>query len=428
MYNKGVFMNQLHIEKFIPGGQGLGRVNGKVVFAWNGLPGEEVEVEFTKQKRTFAEGIARNVLKPSSERVEPRCNHWLSCSPWQVLDWQKEHYYKGQLARETYRKIAVPDLFTLVRAEDPFEYRNKMEYSFGLNDGCEISLAFFERGSHSKLIPFEICHLARPEVSEAAQSVVEWLRSVCPPVEVLKSLIVRSDAHGNVATGLFVRDEIDCSSATELQQTISNFSIFTSPTESPASIIESVLYQHSVHELSSEILGTKLSYGLMSFFQVNPPMFEEALNDIKTFVEEGRNVVDYYSGVGSISIPLRDFIKSCVLVEENSEAAEYAKKNLESNNLSHWQAVCAQSEKALEYIAPETTVILDPPRAGLHPRVVKHLLEQKPPRIIYLSCDLATHARDIELLSPCYKPIFLRAYNFFPRTPHIEGLCILDRK
>lgn len=157
-------------------------------------------------------------------------------------------------------------------------------------------------------------------------------------------------------------------------------------------------------------------------------MFEEALNDIKTFVEEGRSVVDYYSGVGSISIPLRDAIKSCVLVEENGEAVEYAKKNLESNVLSHWQAVCTQSEKALEYITPETTVILDPPRAGLHPRVVKHLLEQKPPRIIYLSCDLATHARDIELLSPCYKPIFLRAYNFFPRTPHIEGLCILDRK
>lgn len=421
-------MNQLHIEKFIPGGQGLGRVNGKVVFAWNALPGEEVEVEFTKQKRTFAEGIARNVLKPSSERVEPRCNHWLSCSPWQVLDWQKEHYYKGQLAREVYRKIEFPGSFSLVQSEEPFEYRNKMEYSFGLNEEGEISLAFFERGSHSKLIPFELCHLARPEISEIASKVVEWLNEVRPRVETLKSLIARIDTTGNVVAGLFVRDLFDYASADELTSIVPNFYIFKSPSQSPASIIQDTLYQHGTDALSSEVLETKLNFGLMSFFQVNVPMFEEALNDIKTFVEEGRSVVDYYSGVGSISIPLRDAIKSCVLVEENGEAVEYAKKNLESNVLSHWQAVCTQSEKALEYITPETTVILDPPRAGLHPRVVKHLLEQKPPRIIYLSCDLATHARDIELLSPCYKPIFLRAYNFFPRTPHIEGLCILDRK
>lgn len=419
---------QLEIDKLIPGGQGLGRVNGKVVFAWGALPGEEVEVEFTKQKRTFAEGIARTILKPSIERVEPRCNHWLSCSPWQILDWEKEHVYKEQLAREAYRKIQLPESFSLVQAEESFECRNKMEYSFGLNQDGAISLAFFERGSHSKLIPFELCHLARPEISKVASKVVEWLNEVRPRVETLKSLIVRIDTTGNVVAGLFVRESFNYASANELTGVVPYFYIFKSPSESPASIVQEVLYQHSVHELSSEILGTKLSYGLMSFFQVNPPMFEEALKDIKTFVEGSGSVVDYYSGVGSISIPLRGVIKSCVLVEENSEAVEFAQKNLESNNLTHWQAVCTQSEKALEYITPETIVILDPPRAGLHPHVVKRLLDQKPSRIIYLSCDLATHARDIELLSTAYKPIFLRAYNFFPRTPHIEGLCVMDRQ
>lgn len=116
------------------------------------------------------------------------------------------------------------------------------------------------------------------------------------------------------------------------------------------------------------------------------------------------------------------------MVEINADAVDFAKTNVKTNGLKHAEAILSPSEKAVSYISEHANLILDPPREGLHSDVVKKILEVKPKKIIYMSCNLSTHARDLGLLTPLYNITFLRLYNFFPRTPHIEGLAVLERK
>ncbi|MFZ2189463.1 MAG: methyltransferase, partial [Candidatus Magasanikiibacteriota bacterium] len=150
--------------------------------------------------------------------------------------------------------------------------------------------------------------------------------------------------------------------------------------------------------------------------------------DIGKFLDKAKSVVDFYSGVGAIALPLHDKYKSAVLVESNEEAVEYAKENIILNKINNCEAQLSPAEKIVDLITKDKIIIFDPPRAGLHEDVVKQVLATLPERIIYLSCNLSTQARDIKLLSEKYQVKFLKLYNFFPRTPHVEGLCVLELK
>ena len=188
-----------------------------------------------------------------------------------------------------------------------------------------------------------------------------------------------------------------------------------------------LLYSIGQNYLTADILGTKLKFGLLSFFQINIPIFTRAVKDIAAFIGPKDPVLDFYSGVGAISLPLaRNRVKT-TLVEISAEAVEHAKDNITANSIANTEAHCMPAEKMTELIYHDSTIILDPPRAGLHDHVIARLLAKRPPRIIYLACDLSTQARDIAKLSEAYKPIFIKLYNFFPRTPHIEGLIVLER-
>jgi 23S rRNA (uracil1939-C5)-methyltransferase len=197
--------------------------------------------------------------------------------------------------------------------------------------------------------------------------------------------------------------------------------------KSPASVPTELLYSSGQDCLTADILGTKLTFGLLSFFQINIPVFQQALRDIAAFIGPKDPVIDFYSGVGAISLPLsRNRIRT-TLVESNPEAVAYARENCTANGLNNVEIHCLPAEKMTEIIDSTSTIILDPPRAGLHEKVTLELLKKMPPRIIYLSCDISTQARDVGRLSENYRPIFIKLYNFFPRTPHIEGLIILEK-
>jgi len=130
--------------------------------------------------------------------------------------------------------------------------------------------------------------------------------------------------------------------------------------------------------------------------------------------------------VGAIALPLAKKVKSAVLVESNEEAVGFAKENVKLNKLKNCKVVFSPTEKALDYIEKGKTIIFDPPRAGLHQKIIDRILEIKPKKIVYLSCNIATQARDLNLLSKGYKVKSIKLYNFFPRTPHIEGLAVLE--
>ena len=381
---------QATIEKLVPGGQGLATLEyGKKAFIWNALPSETVEFEITKDKHSYCEGIATKILQSVDERIAPRDECYLATSPWQIIDWETELIAKSQLVEECF---AQNHLHTPVEPtqtdEEEFFYRNKMEYSlYWSHEDNQIHLAFHTRGTHRKQ-PITQSSLERPEIFAAARTIVDKLNAERAEARTYQSLLMRCDQRGNTSGDLFVNGK--------------------SHPEMPI--------------LADKLCGYQYNYSPNGFFQINLPVYEMVLNEIKPLITTNK-VLDLYAGVGSIGLSVaRD--KDLTLVEVNGAAFAEMQNNAAGTDA---RCILAKSEDVTEYVTPDCTVILDPPRAGCDTKLIERLLEVQPTTVIYLSCNPITQARDIAMLQDKYRIEKLQPYNFFPRTPHIENLAILRK-
>ena len=411
--------NMLKIEKIIPGGQALAtEEDGKKVFLWNALPGEIIEeYNITKNKSHYIEGIATKILEKSKHRITPEDDCYLSTSPWQIRDYDYELKTKQELVVELFREhqidIDLPEIFT---DNKTYGYRNKMEYALYYDlEEQKIFPAFHVRGSHRK-IKIDKSSIERPEIFTRAKEIINELNIRGEEAHRYQSLLLRCDQNGKVSGGLYENKK-----------------------------------PHPVFDnLSDKILGYDYSYSPNGFFQINLPVYEMALKEIKKHINT-ESVLDLYAGVGTIGLSVaRD--KNLTLVEVDKFAFGEMTKNIinseparltrsaknegspvttgraERVRINNIFGILAKSEEVLDYIAPNQTVILDPPRAGCDEKLINRLLEVKPKTIIYLSCNPATQARDIKMLLDKYKIEDMKVFNFFPRTPHIENLVILSLK
>ena len=406
----------VRVQKFVPGGQALGTLSdgpeaGKKIFFWGALPGETVTAFTpTKIKSHYVEAIAESVAAPAPQRVTPRDDCYLSTSPWQILDFTAELAAKRDLVRECFRQhqVDLPDTLAIATDGRDYFYRNKMEYSLYFDHNSQQILpAFHRRGSHQK-VPVMQSSLERPEIWERAQTIFAELNARGEEARTYQSLMLRANQAGQVAGGLFVN--------------------------------------HQPHpefpQLSDTLLGRTYTYSPNGFFQINLPVYEMALRAMQKYVTTPK-VLDLFSGVGTIGLSIaRDAMLT--LVECDQAAFAELEKNVatalgqaeatpiqtKAAASARLRAVLAKSETVLDYIQPDTTVILDPPRAGCAPELVARLAEVAPPQIIYLSCNPATQARDVAglLASGHFTLVAAQAFNFFPHTPHIENLVVLVRK
>lgn len=416
-------MEEVVIEKLVHGGQGLATLeDGRKVFVWGALPGEKVTIRIIKKKKSFSEAIAEEVIEASPLRLEPRESNYLATSPWQILPLAAENEYKQRIVQELFTQahVAIPE-FTMNTKGDEWRYRNKMEYSFwGDDDG--LHLALHNRGSHQKTI-VQGSELAMPTLDAAANAILFELKKLPIRAGDLKTIIVRTTQDGQAAVALFVKSKVFEKIA--LPQNVQGLRVYYSNPKSPASVPTKLLYEQGNPVLTDFLLDRKFTYDVDSFFQVNLPIFEMALARIKEHGETDE-LIDMYAGVGSIGLSVaRNKVR---LIELDPATAAMARHNAVAAEGIKAEVVEAPSEKALEYIEPDKTVIFDPPRAGLHDNVVAKTLELKPPKVIYLSCNPATQARDLEKLQEAYIVTFFEGYNFFPHTPHIETLAVLERR
>ena len=423
----------LTLDKIVGGGQALGTLaDGRKAFVWGGLPGETVTIRVTKKKSHFIEGIVTEVITASSERIEPRDpESFISTSPWQIMKLENEQMYKAALIEEAFElhNIVLPNPIEVYSDEVIYEYRNKMEYSwFSSTDATSgtdtLDLAFFARGSKGKY-PVDHSSLARPEITELASAVRDLLHTKNVSARQLKTLLIRSDQNGNAVWQLYLKDEIEdiiTKAEASALPAVGGEVIYSNP-KSPASVITKRLASFDVTTLEDTILGTPFRYAVEGFFQVNIPVYEQALRDMGEWIDN-KPTIDLYSGVGSIGLTIGS--DNTTLVEINEHAVREMRQNIQRLGKTA-EAVLAPSEQALEYITGNEVVIVDPPRAGLHADVIERLLETKPERVVYLSCNPVTQARDVAMLAEGYGVRAHRGYNFFPRTPHIEHLVVLDR-
>ena len=425
---------ELTLDKIVGGGQTLGQLDyGKKAFIWGGLPGEKVAAQITKKKSSLVEGVVADVITPSDQRIKPRDEtSYLSTSPWQIMSFDAEQHYKSALIEEAFElhDIVLPEPISIYTDGKEYEYRNKIEFSWWWDKELgQLDLAFFRRGTHGK-IPVEGTSLAHPNINKVAVAIRNLLRTKeGVQAFMLKTLLVRCDSSGNVALQLYVKepDFVQLTGEELKNLGITGFELIFSNPQSPASVITERLQQWGVTTLTDTILGVPFTYAVEGFFQINVPVYEHALNDMKQWVSADKPVVDLYSGVGTIGLTIGG--ENVTMVEINENAVREMKRNITAlDREKAVKAVLAPSETALEHITSSSTIIVDPPRAGLHEDVVNKLLESTPERIIYLSCNPVTQARDVAKLAEKYGIKYHAGYNFFPRTPHIENLVVLDLK
>ena len=382
--------DHVEIEKLVPGGQGLAtNREGIKGFFWNALPGETVlEYEITKKKSHYFEAIALKIDSPSTHRIAPKDSCYLSTSPWQIFDYDYELAQKQQILTEILKKNQLFDLYDITSPimgdTHDFFYRNKMEYSLYYDYTDEkLHLGFHQRGTHRK-IKVETSSIERPEIFKKAIGIIDELNTNHVDGRRYQSLLLRCNQNGEVAGGLYENH-----------------------------------HPHPIFEnLTDQILGRTYSYSPNGFFQINLPVYEMALAEIQKHVET-TEVLDLYAGVGTIGLSVAND-KHLTLVEVDKNSFAELK-----NNVGNHSAVLAKAEEVTDFIQPDQTVIVDPPRAGLDPKLIERLLEITPNAIIYLSCNPVTQARDLKLLCTKYQIEKIQAFNFFPHTPHLENLVIL---
>lgn len=433
------------VTKLVHGGQGLGELaDGKKVFVWNALPGEAVRIRLIKQRRSYAEGIAEEIVTPSPERAVPRDANYLATSPWQMMTFAAENQYKKQIVSEIFlhAHVMLPAGFVLTAGEEEqpeariysaarrdekprrgvsYAYRNKMEYPFW-GDETGLHLAAYRRGSHGKEI-ITGSSLAMPVLDTAAGAVCAALGRLDVRAGDLKTIIVRCNQAGRTVAALFVKPETF--PELTLPPELAGMRVYHSNPKSPASVPTKLLKEYGDCTLEDTLLGKTFRYDVDSFFQVNLPVFELALMRIAGQVRTADTLTDMYAGVGSIGLSVAK--RAVTLVESDPATAAMARENFAGAGL-RGGVVEAPAEKVLDYILGDQPVIFDPPRAGLHDAVTARTLEARPPQIVYLSCNPATQARDLARFQEAYGIDYFEVFNFFPRTPHIETLAVLRLK
>lgn len=425
------------LDKIVGGGQILATMDdGRKLFVWGGLPEEEVEVQITKRKSKLAEGVVDSVIKSSPNRVDPHDHDsYLSTSPWQIMSFETEQHYKAALIEEAFElhDIVLPEPIDVFTDNNQYGYRNKIEFSWWWDKEAEtLDLAFFRRGTNGK-IPVAGTSLARPEINQAAVTLRDILRKKSEiRASDLKTALIRCERSGKTITQLYVKNEefkpLTTADFDVLQENgVSGFELIYSNPKSPASVITKRLQSYGEVSLQDKILDVPFKYAVEGFFQINLPVYEQSLHDMKKWIDPDKPTVDLYSGVGTIGLTVGSH--DLTLVEVNEHAIREMRANIQSLGREDGaEVILSESEKVLDYIHGDATIVVDPPRAGLHDDVVKRLLETAPKRIVYLSCNPVTQARDTAKLAEKYGIKYHRGYNFFPRTPHIEHLVVLDLK
>ncbi len=453
------------IDRLALEGDGVGRQDGKVAFVPYGLPGETVEGKILEQKKNFSRILPTRVVQPNKERVNPPCPYhfqpgktmWCGGCDWQHLSHNLQKKSKRDLVVETLVRLGGvpnPPVEETLTVGEPWRYRNKVQIPFQKRHGKTVA-GFFAPQSH-EIVEFDDC-IVQPELSVQIFKTVKALADKFrwAPYEEdardddrargwLRHLLVRTDRTGQALVALVVtnprvehRDEFIAALRAAHPQ-VTGIHINVQSAKTNVILGRQWISLWGKGELTEEMGGVILGYSIASFFQINTATAEELY---KRAIDEADlkpdfTVTDLYCGVGGFSLLAAKKAAFVFGVEEAPSSIEDAKKNALLNKLPNVEFLTASVEslfdpKGMNRWAPinkeKLVVILDPPRSGVEDAVRRGLLEVLPKRIIYVSCNPATLARDLKALSARYKLVKAIPVDMFPQTAHIEVIARLER-
>jgi 23S rRNA (uracil1939-C5)-methyltransferase len=461
--NKSILLSNVLVEDYAAEGKSLARVDGKVVFIENAVPGDIVDIRLSKSKKDWAEGFVTAFRQYSADRVEPFCSHFGICGGcrWQMLPYPRQLQYKQQQVADVLQrigKIALPEIRPILGAPESIRYRNKMEYTFSnrrfllpeeLHDPAISPRAqvagFHARGLFDKVVDIDTCYLQEEPTNRLRKAVRDFgIQHDLPFYDIklhegwLRNLQLRICTTGEIMANLVVGYEEEEQTRRLADQLLQQFPELTTLlyTINPK-------WNDSISDLETRILFGKgyvieqledfrFKIGPKSFFQTNSRQGERLYQVTREFAElSGSEIVyDLYCGTGSIGIFVSRLAARVVGVEVIAEAVVDARENAELNGIAHAgffagdvTDICQDGFFAAQ--GRPDVIITDPPRAGMHDRLVAKILEIEAPAVVYVSCNPATQARDLHLLDAKYAVTKVQPVDMFPHTHHIENVVQL---
>lgn len=444
-------------------GLGIGKVDGKVFFVAGAVPGDTVNVRITTDKKKYAEGGIATLITPSAHRTEPVCEHFGTCGgcKWQHIQYSEQLQYKTQIVEDALiriGKLSIPEVKPILGSRSDYFYRNKLEFSFTdrrwltqdeIDGGQEFDrrgLGFHVPGSFMMVLDVKKCWL-QGDPSNAIRLAVRDFAiandysffNIKTQDGLLRTMMIRTTSLGEIMVLVMFTSQDDEKIEALLGHLLEQFPQITSlqyviNNKRNDTIYDLPTYVYSGKDHIVEQLGDyKFKVNPKSFFQTNSDQARVLYDVAKEFADlKPTDVVyDLYTGVGSIALYVSGLCKNVVGIEQVEAAIEDAKENAELNGVTNCAFYAGDVRMVLkpEFIATNgrpDVVITDPPRAGMHEDVVKTLLELAAPRIVYVSCNPATQARDLELLAAKYDIKKIQPVDMFPQTTHIENVAVLE--
>jgi len=462
---KPQIVENLLITDIAAEGVAVGRSENFVIFVAGVIPGDVVNVMLTRRRKNYSESKLLEIVKPSPDRVEPFCKHFQKCGgcKWQMLPYEKQLYYKQKQVSDQISRIGgindVP-INRILGADNTKFYRNKLEYTFSDRrwfDSTDVEidkesrdaegLGFHVQGMFDRVIDIEKCWLQREPSNEIRNEVRDFTRRDgynyynCRSHEgIMRNLMVRTSTIGEtMAVVVFAKNDEQLINA--LMEHIDNkFHDLTSLQYVVNKKFNDTIYDLDVvcwkgrNFIYEDLDGLKFKINAKSFFQTNTEQTLKLYRKAVEYAEVGDDeiVYDLYTGTGTIANFVARHCKKVVGIESVPEAIADARINSETNGITNTSFFVGDMKDVLteQFIAENgrpDTVILDPPRAGVHENVLNVINKVSPRKIVYVSCNPATQARDIAILSDMYKVTDIQPVDMFPHTHHVENIVKLIR-
>ncbi|NLA15468.1 MAG: 23S rRNA (uracil(1939)-C(5))-methyltransferase RlmD [Bacteroidales bacterium] len=478
---KGNIREGVHIESFAAEGNALTHVNGKVLFVSMAVPGDVANVRVLRKRKHYEEGVIDQLITPSPLRVDPFCEHFGICGGcrWQHVPYEKQLEFKQQQVFDQLSRVGkldLPPLLPILGSENTQAYRNKLEFTFSnkgwipfeeLKESQQVAvqageapvisrfpaLGFHVRGRFDRVLGINNCYLQPSPSNEIRRFVRNYALEnnlsffdLRQQTGFLRTLMIRNTSDGLVmVVVVFAHDNPDQGEdhtartglLDKLQAAFSQISslYYMINTKKNDSLfdLEAIHYGENPY-LTEAMDGLQFTIGPKSFYQTNTHQAARLYRKVREFaaLQGDETVYDLYTGTGTIALYLAGHCRHVTGIEYVPEAIEDAKANAQANDIKNSAFFTGDIKDVLtpdfiERQGKPDVVVLDPPRAGVHSDVLQVLKDVAPQRIVYVSCNPATQARDLNLLMPHYNIVHVQPIDMFPHTHHIENIVVAEK-